>query len=158
MKSKVYIESSVISYLTAKPSRDLIVRANQKITKEWWATAPDRFDLFVSAIVMREISSGDKEAAKARVAIAEKLIEVDIPREATQMASLIMRQGIMPKKAQEDALHIAIASYARHEYLITWNCRHIANAEIRKTIEMVARKLNVNCPIICTPQELMGME
>ena len=156
MKPKVYVESSVISYLTARPSRDLIVRANQAITKEWWKTASKRFDLFVSAVVVKEIEAGDKVAAKARLAVSDGLELADIQAEAISMARAIVQQGALPKKAEEDALHISIASYARHDFLVTWNCTHIANAEIRKAIEVVARNFNVNCPIICTPQELMG--
>jgi hypothetical protein len=156
MKPKVYVESSVISYLTARPSRDLIVRANQMLTKQWWKTASLRFELFVSAVVIKEIEAGDKTAAKSRVAIADALDLIDVQAEAITMARAIVERGALPKKAEVDALHIAIASYARHDFLVTWNCRHIANAEIRKSIEVVARALNVNCPIICTPQELMG--
>ena len=157
MKHKVYVESSVISYLTARESKDLIVRANQKITKQWWKTAPKRFELYVSAAVIREISSGDKTAAKARSSVTDQLELIDIQAEALTMARAIIKAGAMPKKAEEDALHIAIASYARLDFLVTWNCTHIANAEIRKKIEIIARELNVNCPIICTPQELMGV-
>ena len=156
MKPKVYVESSVISYLTSRQSRDLIVRANQAITKDWWKTAPKRFELFVSAVVIKEIEAGDKNAAKARLEVADGLDLVDIQAEAIMMARAIVEKGALPKKAEEDALHIAIASYARHDFLVTWNCTHIANAEIRKAIEVVARIFNVSCPIICTPQELMG--
>ena len=156
LKQKVYVESSVISYLTARPSNDLIKRANQKITKEWWQSAASRFDLFVSAVVMKEIAGGDRDAAKSRIAIAENLALVDLPIEAVSMARAIIEQSAMPKKAEVDAMHVAVASYARHDYLVTWNCTHIANAEIRKAIEIIARKFNVNCPVICTPQELMG--
>ena len=74
------------------------------------------------------------------------------------MARAIIEQSAMPKKAEVDAMHVAIASYARHDYLVTWNCTHIANAEIRKAIEIIARKFNVNCPVICTPLELMGIK
>ncbi len=158
MKPKVYVESSVISYLTSRLSRDLIVQANQRITKDWWKNAHRRFDLFVSAVVMREIAAGDKSAAKARIAIAEHLELADLQAEAVVMAKAILEEGALPKKAGEDALHIAVASYARLDYLLTWNCTHIANAEIRKAIEIVARRFNVNCPIICTPQELMGIK
>ena len=73
MKPKVYVESSVISYLTARQSRNLIVRSNQAITKEWWKTATKRFDLFISAVVVKEIEAGDKNAARARLAVADAL-------------------------------------------------------------------------------------
>ena len=157
-KQKVYVESSVISYLTSRPSNDLIKCANQKITKEWWQNAAERFDLFVSVVVIKEISAGDRDAAKSRIAITENLSLVDLPAEAVAMARAIIEQSAMPKKAEVDAMHVAIASYARHDYLVTWNCTHIANAEIRKAIEIIARKFNVNCPVICTPLELMGMK
>jgi hypothetical protein len=156
MKPKVYVESSVISYLTARQGRNLIVRSNQAITKEWWKTATKRFDLFISAVVVKEIEAGDKNAARARLAVADALELADIQAEAISMARAIVERGALPKKAEEDALHIAVASYARLDFLVTWNCTHIANAEIRKAIEVVARGFNVNCPIICTPQELMG--
>ena len=102
MKPKVYVESSVISYLTSRQSRDLIVRANQAITKDWWKTAPKRFELFVSAVVIKEIEAGDKNAAKARLEVADRLDIVDVQAEAIMMARAIVEKGALPKKAEED--------------------------------------------------------
>ena len=158
MKPSVYIETSVISYLTSRTSTDLIMQANQEITKRWWRSADERFELFVSAVVLKEISLGDKNAAKARIEVANQLAILEFGAESVTMARAIVEAGALPKKAEEDAMHIAIACYGGIDYLVTWNCTHIANAEIRKMIEIVARKFGVQCPIICTPQELMGMK
>ncbi len=153
MKPKVYIETSVVSYLTAWRNPDLIMAANQEITKEWWGNR-GQYDLFLSAFVIQEASTGDPEAAKKRMSVLEGIPEVDITEEVENFAIALIEKIPLPPKARIDALHIAVATVGGMNYLLTWNCKHIANATLRPKIETVARELGFEPPIICTPQEL----
>ncbi|MFH0975318.1 MAG: type II toxin-antitoxin system VapC family toxin [Spirochaetota bacterium] len=153
MKPKVYIETSVASYLTAWRNPDLIMAANQEITKEWWDNK-EQFDLFLSALVIQEASSGDTEAAKRRLLILEGIPEIDITEEVENFAIVLLEKIPLPPKAKIDVLHIAAATVGGMDYLLTWNCKHIANAILRPKIEAIAREYGYEPPIICTPQEL----
>ena len=154
MKLKVYIETTIPSYLTAWPSRDLIRAAQQQITREWWQTR-DRFDLLVSQLVIEESSGGDPEAAKERVEALAGVPELRISEEATVLAGRLIEGVPLPDKAAVDALHIAVAVVGGVDYLLTWNCKHIANAAMRHRIEAVCRSGGYEPPVICTPVELM---
>jgi len=154
MKSKVYIETTIPSYLTAWPSRDLIKAAQQQATREWWQTR-DRFELLVSQLVIEEASGGDPQAAAERLKVLEGLPVLRASDEATALAQRLVNEGTLPKTAGADALHIALAVSGGVEYLLTWNCRHIANAAMRSRIEAVCRTSGYEPPVICTPVELM---
>ncbi len=153
MKPKVYIETSVVSYLTAWRNPDLIMAANQEITKEWWENR-EQYDLFLSAFVIHEASSGDPAAAKRRIEILEGIPEIGITEEVEKFAELLAKKLPLPQKAKIDALHISVATVGGMDYLLTWNCKHIANATLRPKIEAVSRESGYEPPIICTPQEL----
>jgi len=155
-KEKVYIETSVISYLTSFPSRDLIIAAHQQITKDWWEKRKNYFDIFISQFVIDEVSRGDKEAAKSRLEIISELPELIINKQVEKLSEEIIRSGAIPIKSAIDAAHIAIASVHNIHYLLTWNCKHIANAEIMKKVLFVCNDCGFYQPIICTPEELMG--
>lgn len=155
MKSKVYIETSVISYLTARPSRDILVAANQQVTQEWWQDRREQFDLFVSQMVEQEISSGDKDAVSKRQQALTNCNFLDITPEAIQLAERLIDQNAIPKQAAEDALHIAVATVSGMDYLLTWNFKHIANAAMRASVELVCRLNGYEPPVICSPMELM---
>jgi len=155
MKSKVYIETSVISYLTARPSRDILVAANQQVTQEWWQDRREQFDLFVSQLVEQEISSGDKDAVSKRQQALTNCSFLDITPEAIQLAERLIDQNAIPKQATEDALHIAVATVSGMDYLLTWNFKHIANAAMRANVELVCRLNGYEPPVICSPMELM---
>ncbi len=155
MKSKVYIETSVISYLTARPSRDLLVAANQQVTLEWWQDRREQFDLFVSQMVEQEISSGDKDAVSKRQQALRNCSFLDITPEAIQLAERLIDQNAIPKQAAEDALHIAVGTVSGMDYLLTWNFKHIANAAMRANVELVCRLNGYEPPVICSPMELM---
>ncbi len=154
MKSKVYIETTVVSYLTALPSRDLVLAAHQQVTRDWWSTR-DAFELFVSQFVLDEASAGDTAAAELRVAVLRDLVLLDLTRDATLLAAELIRSGGVPEKAKIDALHIAVASVHGMDYLVSWNCAHIANATMRGRIEAVCRGAGFDPPVICTPLELV---
>jgi predicted nucleic acid-binding protein len=154
--SSVYVETSVISYLAAWPSRDVIVFGHQQTTHEWWASHRARFALHVSALVLREASGGDPQAVADRLSVVQGIPSLEIKPEAVALAQLLITEGSLPQKATADALHIAIAATHNINYLVTWNCRHIANAEMRPLIERVCRSRGYNPPALCTPEELMG--
>ncbi len=156
MRKKIYIETSVISYLTARPSRDLLVAAHQQITHDWWDIRRQDFDLYTSQVVKSEASAGDPMAAAQRLQKLEEIQFLDVLDEAAYLADKLLSEGCLPKKAAEDALHIAIATIHRMDYLLTWNCKHIANSEKRPAIERVIRENGYQPPIISTPEELMG--
>ena len=155
MKPKVYIETSVISYLTARSSRDIIVAANQQATQEWWQTRKPDFDVYISQLVIQEASWGDVEAISKRQEVLENLALLDISVEAVALAENLVKQRAIPEQAAEDALHIALATVNGMDYLVTWNFKHIANASMRANVELVCRLNGYEPPIICTPLELM---
>jgi predicted nucleic acid-binding protein len=155
MKQKVYIETSIPSYLTARPSNDIRVVANQNTTIEWWENRSSSFELFISEFVIAEASLGDPEAAKKRLEVIKKLPRLSVTDKARTLARALIFEGPIPQKSEIDAYHIAVAAVNGIEYLLTWNCTHIANAVMRPKIEEICRQQGFEPPIICTPQELM---
>jgi hypothetical protein len=154
MVQRVYIETTIVSYLTARPSRDLIIAAHQQITHEWWDTCRADYDLCASELVVREAGAGDPEAAQERLDILKFTTLVQTRQEALELAEELIKAGALPAKASEDALHIAIAADQKIPYLLTWNLRHMANATMRPLIESVCANKGYKAPIICTPEEL----
>lgn len=154
MRPRVYIETTIPSYLTAWPSRNPALAADQQLTRDWWA-ARDRYELFVSGIVHEECEKGDSAAAADRLA-AIRGIPI-LPRGPTvdELADDLIRSVPIPPKASRDAFHIAAAAVGRVEYLVTWNCTHLANPALRGRVEAVCRARGVAAPVICTPRELM---
>ncbi len=154
MLPKVYVETSVVSYLTAWPSTDVRVLAKQSATKEWWATCRERFELFASGLVIDEASEGDKGAAEERLDVLATIVLLDGNLEVDQLALALLDQKAVPTVAADDATHIAFAAVHRMDYLVTWNFRHINNATKLGDIEAVCRSLGYQCPRICTPEHL----
>ena len=153
-KAAIYIETSVVSYLAARPSRDIIVAAHQQLTVDWWENQRQQYDLFVSQIVLDEARAGDQQAAERRLAALENLRLLEINEAVIQLAENLVQLHAVPMKAVQDALHIAVACINGTDYLLTWNCKHIANAKMRSKIEQVCREAGYIAPIICTPEEL----
>jgi predicted nucleic acid-binding protein len=156
MKESVYIETTVISYLTAWLSRDLIRAAHQQITQEWWNNRRNDFELFVSEFVIVESSAGDQEAAEKRLQTLDEIPLLDVNVEVEDLAKKLIDEKALPGKAVTDALHIAVAAVHGVNYLLSWNCKHIANAEMQSAIEKVCEENGYKCPKICTPEELLG--
>ncbi len=156
MKPKVYIETTVASYLTARPNRDLIIAAHQQLTQEWWENRRTDFDLYVSQLVIQESSAGAAVMAQKRLEILDGLPLLDVNREAMSLARALVEKGPIPEKAAVDALHIAVATVHGIDYLLTWNCKHIANAEMQASVAKICREAGYEPPIICTPEELLG--
>lgn len=155
MKPKVYLETSVISYLTAHPSRDIIIAANQQSTQEWWNDRRVKVNAYISQLVVQEISFGDAAAVAKRLDVIAGFPLLDITPEAVKLAERFIADKAIPRQATEDALHIALAAVNGMDYLLTWNFKHIANAVMRTNIEAVCRKNGYEPPIICAPVELM---
>ena len=156
MRPSVYVETSIISYLAARPSRDLIVAARQQMTYTWWRERRPAFDLYVSQVVLDEILAGDPDAAGRRAALVAGIPVLDITPEVADLAAALIQQVPLPPRAGADAVHIAAAAYHRIGFLMTWNSTHIANAELRPRVEHVCRENGYPPPILCTPDELMG--
>ena len=155
-KPTVYIETSIVSYLTARPSRDLLVAAHQQLTVAWWDEQRTRYELFTSQVVLAEARAGDPEAAQRRLAVLERLPLLDVTDAAIALATMLITRQALPAQAAQDALHVAVACVHGMEYLLTWNCAHLANARLRSRIEHICRDAGYVPPIICTPEELEG--
>jgi len=154
MAQSVYIESSVISYLVARPSRDVVVAAHQAITEAWWQSQRAEFDLFVSSLVIQEISRGDAAASEKRLQAVENIPLLATSPEAQRLAEDLLAKGAVPANSEEDALHIAIAAAGGIEFLLTWNFKHINNAQTKAVITTVVESHGFACPILCSPEEL----
>lgn len=153
-KPAIYVETSVVSYLVARPSRDLIVAAHQQLTVTWWREQRQNYYLFASQIVVDEARAGDPESAAKRIAAIADLGLLEINEEAVRLAQSLIKSHAVPEKAAQDALHISVACVGSMDYLLTWNCKHIANARMRSAIEKTCRSAGYSSPIICTPEEL----
>jgi len=153
MKARVYLETTIPSYLTAWPSRDLVRAAHQQITREWWGRR-EGYELFISQLVVRECQAGDKDAASERLAALSGLPLLEQSEAVEALAQALRDQVPLPERAMADALHIATAAAHGMDYLLTWNCTHIANVTLRGRIEAVCRDAGFEPPAICTPEEL----
>ncbi|MEQ1605982.1 MAG: type II toxin-antitoxin system VapC family toxin [Pyrinomonadaceae bacterium] len=157
-KPKLYIETSILSYLTARRSRDLFIEANQRLAAEFWNNHRKRFQLFVSDIVIREISRGDAVMAKLRLEAAKGIPLIEADDHARKMAGEIIRRGILPEKAFIDASHIAVCCVHEIDFLLSLNFRHIANAFIHRRIEDVCKEFGYEPPVICTLEQILEKE
>jgi hypothetical protein len=154
LKPRVYIETTIIGYLASRPSRDIVTAANQQLTREWWEIRRTDFDLFASQFVLDEASQGDRLEAERRINLL-----VDIPillakPEAEDLANALLAEVPLPARAAVDAAHIALATVHGMDFLLTWNCKHIANAALTAGIERACRSRGFEPPVICTPQQL----
>jgi hypothetical protein len=155
LKPKAYIETSIVSYLTARLSSDVRVLANQQTTLEWWERRRSSFELYISEFVLTELGLGDSEAAQRRLEAVAGIAELEATEAVRNLGKALIQEGAIPSKAEIDAYHVAISAVNGMEYLLTWNCTHIANAVMRSKIETVCREQGFEPPTICTPQELM---
>jgi hypothetical protein len=151
----VYIETTIVSYLVAYPGRDLIVSAHQQITKEWWYKAQERFNLYISEAVLEEISVGDPIAAGRRQEIVQGLPILELNKNVRKLVRNYEKNLGLPSKAKADLLHIAFAVEYEMDYLLTWNCSHIANGEVIRRLMVTNQRLKKSSPLILTPEELL---
>ena len=155
IKPTVYVETTVISYLTARKSQDPIVAGHQQTTQDWWKTCHNRFELVASRLVLQEASRGNPEAAQKRLRILNTLTLLEVNESTGALAQELVNAGAIPEEAVEDALHIAIAVTNRIQYLATWNYRHIANATKQQPITRICQRAGYQPLVICTPEQLM---
>jgi len=148
------VETTIVSYLAARRSRNLIVRAHQDITRRWWRQRA-AFDVFASPLVVEEAGHGDVVARMRRQRLLRDVSLLEVTDDTRAVARRLLASGPLPAQAEGDALHIGVAAVHGMEYLVTWNCRHIANAWMRPEIEEVIRELGYEPPVLCTPEELL---
>jgi len=156
VKQRVYLETTIVSYLTARPSRDLIVAARQQMTRQWWDGQREKLELYVSQLVLNEAAGGDSEAAAARLRMLDKLPLLPLTEEVGDLAKGLRKAGLLPQKAEIDCAHVAAATVHEMDVLLTWNCRHLANGLILGKVGRYLRARGYEAPTICTPDELMG--
>jgi hypothetical protein len=156
MSETVYIETSILGYLTARPSRDIIVAANIEITREWWNTRRSDFQLYSSQAVLKETTQGDAKIASQRLEILSNLSLLNLNQCVLNLAEQFLGRSNLPAKAEIDAVPIAVATVHGMDYLLTWNCKHIANAQIQGKLAEISIDFGYELPILCTPYELLG--
>jgi hypothetical protein len=155
---RLYLETTIPSCLTAWPSGNVVIAGHQETTREWWATCQERFELHVSQFVLDEAGAGDPEAARLRLEVLRGLPELPATEAALTLAGALLAEGAVPEKARTDAAHIAVAAVHGMDFLVTWNCRHIANAEMEPRIREVCVRHGWRYPKICTPEQLLPKE
>jgi len=152
---KIYIETSVVSYLTSRVSKNIIIAGHQIITKDFWDQI-DTANTFISELVRQEASQGDKLAAQLRLKSINNLKELEIDEECKQLAKILLNKNVVPKEFPEDALHIAVASVHNMDVIVTWNFKHINNPVMRQKIKMAVERVGYESPELCSPEEFLG--
>jgi hypothetical protein len=156
MRPTVYLETTIPSYLTAWPSRDVLRAAHQQITREWWKRRRASFRLFTSTLALDEVAVGDPLAAQERMRVMQKLPLLEVNDAVASLTGYLLKAGCIPAKAATDAAHLAVATVHGMDYLLTWNCRHINNGEILRSVAGICARHGYVPPMVCTPEELMG--
>jgi hypothetical protein len=154
VKPRVYVETSIVSYLGARPSRHSETSRRQDAARHWWDQERQKYELVAADIVRVEATRGDPAAVERRLAVLAEVALLPLDDEILVLASKLLAPGGIPKEAEVDAVHVAAASIYRCEYLLTWNLRHIANAQIRRTLERILKAYGYPVPTICTPETL----
>ena len=155
MKPRLYLETTIPSYLVARRSVQARISADQQTTQEWWDFRRAEYDVFISELVLDESASGEPVMAAARLEKLAGLPQLDQTRAVDLLAQRIIERGIIPLSAAPDATHIALAAVHAMNFLLTWNCKHIANAFHRRRLETLCRETGFECPLICTPAALV---
>ena len=152
---RIYIESTIPSYVVARPARDLLQAARQQITRDWWDLRRGKHKLFASQLVLDEIAFGEKTMAQLRLDLLQGVPLLQTTDGVKGFARKILASGLLPATADRDAAHIALASAYEMDILLSWNCRHIANAALQAGLRRLAEAAGFTLPVICTPEELM---
>lgn len=155
-KPRLYLETTVPSYLTAWISRELVMAAHQQLTREWWERRRADFTIYVSALVLAEAAAGDPKAARLRTEVLKPFPLLAVDDRVTALAERLLRECRLPPRAAADAAHLAVATVHGMDYFLTWNCAHLANAEFIPKVRAACEASGYLCPEICTPEELMG--
>jgi hypothetical protein len=158
MSLKVYLETTIPSYLTSRPSRDLLIAGHQQVTQIWWDDHRHDYELYISQLVIMECKAGNAGMAKKRMELLAGISALEIGPESLELARKLITIGPLPAKAENDAFHIAVAAVNAMDFLLTWNMRHIANAFMRRDIDALCRQSGFEPPVICTPDTLLAEE
>lgn len=156
MNETVYIETSILGYLTARSTKNLIIAANMEITRDWWELRRNAFTLYTSEAVLDEVAQGDPAIAAQRLEILDNVPLLALNQAVEGLAAQFLTRSNLPPKAKIDAIHIAAATVHGMDYLLTWNCKHIANAQIQGKLAEISLEFGYVLPVLCTPNELMG--
>lgn len=156
MRRTVYVETSIVSYLTARSSRDLVIAARQQLTREMWRLLLSEFDVYVSALVLQEAGQGDPEAASERVRALEEIPVLDVTDDVKTLARRLIQEHVIPEVQLEDAVHVAVAAINGIDFFLTWNFSHLNNVFTRSRIRRVVEACGYDCPELCSPEELFG--
>ncbi|RLC05680.1 MAG: DNA-binding protein [Deltaproteobacteria bacterium] len=155
-KKSVYIETSIVSYYVARPTRDIIVLAHQQLTREWWDGVAEHYRSFISEIVLDEAGRGNRFAARRRLEALAGFQRLAMTAAVEKLTTTYMKKLHLPKGALRDAAHLAMTVAHEIDYLLTWNCRHLANGEIIRKVWDINKAAGLHIPVICTPVELVG--
>lgn len=155
MKARLYLETTIVSYLVARPSSNVTLAGHQAVTSAWWRRRRKDFDIFISDTVLVEASAGEVAMAKKRIALLNPFGVLATNEAVDDLAEALMHGDPLPFKAERDATHIALSAVHRMHFLLTWNCKHIANARMQGKIAEICSHHGFACPVICTPDELI---
>jgi hypothetical protein len=156
MKPRLYIETTIPSYLVARPSPLIRVAADQEATREWWDTRRHEYELYISDFVLDEAADGDADFAAKRLDALDGIPSLEVTEEVDALAARFLDGGLIPEKAAQDAFHVAISAVHALDFLITWNCKHINNVNIVRRLERLCAQSGFACPVICGPDELLA--
>ena len=157
MKSKLYIETSVVSYLVAHPSKDVVVAGQQASTRRWWKERRRTYDVFASKLVWQEAEEGNHEAVERRLKFIRPLRWLQVTAEVVQLTQALVGRKALPPNAADDATHIALGAVYEMEFLLTWNFTHINNPATEERVRIICRQHGFHCPVICTPDQLLSI-
>jgi len=157
MKPRLYMETSVVSFLAARPSKDAVIAGQQASTHRWWKEKRRRYELFISKLVWQEAGQGNKDAVERRLQFIRPLRWLQITEDVSRLAQALLMAKALPPKAGSDALHIALAAVYRMQFLLTWNFTHINNPATEEQTRRVCRECDFHCPVICTPDQLLSI-
>jgi len=152
----VFIETTIVSYLVASRSRDKLLAAHQELTRDWWRIAQPRYTCVTSEEVLREASLGDATMSHRRLAALAGIPVLLVEDAARELARGLLAEQVLPATAASDAIHLAVASLNRMDFLLTWNCRHLANPHLLGRLREFMARRGLSLPEICTPVELVG--
>lgn len=152
---KLYLETTIPSYLTARRSRDLRQAAHQEVTEEWWTDHRKEYDLFISDLVLDEVGEGDAGFASLRITALAGIPSLDVTGEVDELAARLLAGGLIPARAAQDAFHVAVSAVHGMDFLLTWNCTHINNVNTIRRMERICAEAGFACPVICSPDELL---
>jgi len=158
MKSKIYIETSVVSYYAGRGSRDVVIAGHQQSTLDFWRLLDNELSPFVSALVVKEAGKGDQELAKRRLDVIQAFPILRTTPEAEQLAQAILDARAIPAQYPEDALHIAVAAIAGMDFIVTWNFAHLNNPFTKMMIRHIVENAGYECPEIVSPDAFLGDE